>query len=215
MTRMSCFALALVAVFAFTGVSHAWFLDFEWGLGHDWEEISSGVPGLQFTSTGGYDWLYSDVTTNLYNATSDNGNVYGSGEFFMSGDVCAWLGPFQASGRIDFLGGDGSFFTTGYSSMYTFYVEAYDQNNNLVDNTSGPANTMSNGGTGLEYLTVSSASNDIAYVMLHDTGDMWIVDNMSGDAANVDPPGVPEPATLLLLGAGLLVGGIARRKARK
>jgi hypothetical protein len=206
-------AVALLMVFAISGTANAWFLDFEEGLGLDQTPIASSIPGLQFTTTDGYDWLYGDITTGLHNVSNDLGDVYLSGTYNMEGYVFAYLGPAQGSGRIDFLNQDGSFFTTGYSSYSTFYLEAYDAFDNLIDATSGPANTDDQGGSSLGYLTVSSASNDIAYVMVHDTGNYWLTDNMSGDASGVGE--VPEPATLLLLGAGLLGGGIVRRRARK
>jgi len=194
--------------------SYGWSLDFEWGLGHDLEPVASGVPGLQFTTTDGYDWIYSDITTGLYNARNDLGDVYGAGEYWMEGYVCTWLGTTQGAGRIDFLDGNGSYFTTGYCSQSDFYLEAYDADNNLLDWDMGATNTYSAGGTGLNYLTVSSAANNIAYVLVHDTGNYFIVDNISGDASGVEDPSIPEPATLLLLGAGLLGGGILRRKIR-
>jgi hypothetical protein len=213
MTRI---AIAALMVFAISSSSQAaWFLDFEWGLGQDGVQISSGIPGLNFTTTGDFDWLYADITTNNYNVTSDNGSTYGGEWFFMGGDVFAWLGPNANVGRIDFASADGSFFTTGYSSSSEFFVEAYDAFDNLIDATSGPTNWTNSGGTGLEYLTVSSGSNNIAYVLLHDTGNQWLVDNMRGDASDVEDPTIPEPATLFLLGAGLIGSGVIRRKFRK
>ena len=129
--------------------------------------------------------------------------------------VFAWLGPNQGEGRIDFLNGDGSFFTTGYCSASNFYVEAYDASNNLLDVAVGAANVDYNDNTpgpGQDFLTVSSGAGNIAYVLLHDTGNFWEIDNSSGDATGVVPPTVPEPTTMLLLGSGLLGLGIIRRK---
>lgn len=201
------FALALILV---AGTAQAsWYLDFEWGLGHDYEVIASGIPGLQFTTTDGQDWMYGDITADHYNVTSDNGSTYGFGTYYMSGDVFAWLGTTQGSGRIDFTDQNGSWFTTGYCSYSTFYLEAYDASGTLIDQAVGAANTD----VSMDYLTVSSATNNIAYVLMHDTGNYWCADNMSGDATGVTPP-VPEPATLILLGSGLLGLGILRRKNR-
>jgi len=211
MTKLTKIAVAMLMVFAISGTANAWLLDFEDGLGQDGVPIASSIPGLQFTATGGYDWVYGDATTGNWNV-SNNVDIFG-GNWNMEGYVFAWLGSNQGSGRIDFLNQDGSFFTTGYNSYSTFYVEAYDATDNLIQAVSGPANTQAQGNYQLDYLTVSSASNNIAYVMIHDTGDQWLTDNMSGDASGV--PDIPEPATLLLLGAGLIAGGIARRKARK
>ncbi|MBD3381915.1 MAG: PEP-CTERM sorting domain-containing protein [candidate division Zixibacteria bacterium] len=205
------FAVALLLVAGSAQAS--WYLDFEWALGDDGAQVSSGVPGLQFSTSGAYNWVYADVTTGNYNASSDNGNVYGGGNYFMSGNVNVWLGPDADWGRIDFTGEDGSWFETGYCSHSTFYLEAYDANGSLIDQAVGAANTQQMGGTEMGYVSVSSANNDIAYVIMHDTGNFWIADNMSGDASGVAPP-IPEPATLILLGSGLLGMGILRRKNR-
>jgi len=215
MTKLARIAVALLMVFAISGTANAWLLDFEEGLGMDGTPIASSIPGLQFTTTDGYDWIYGDATTGNWNVSNNLGDVWNGGTYNMEGYVFAFLGTTQGSGRIDFLNQDGSFFTTGYNSLSDFYVEAYDVNDNLIDAASGPANTQDQGNYQLDYLTVSSASNDIAYVMVHDTGNYWLTDNMSGDASGVPDDAIPEPATLLLLGAGLLAGGIARRKARK
>jgi hypothetical protein len=214
MMKMTKIAIALLMVFAISGTANAWFLDFEEGLGFDQTPIASSIPGLQFTTTDGYDWLYGDITTGLHNVSNDLGDVYQSGTYNMEGYVFAYLGPAQGSGRIDFLNKDGSYFTTGYSAGSNFYVEAYDEFDNLLDAASGAPNNDAFGGSSLDYLTVSSASNDIAYVMIHDTGNYWLTDNMSGDASGVPDDEIPEPATLLLLGAGLIGGGILRRKVR-
>jgi hypothetical protein len=210
--KLTRILFVMVAFLALTGTSNAWFLDFEWGAGNDGGVIASGVPGLQFTTTDGYDWRYADITTNGYNVTSDNMSSYGTGNWNMSGDVFAWLGTSQGAGRIDFVNKDGGFFTTGYSSEHTFYVEAYDEFNNLLDVATGAANTQNFGGTSLDYLTVSSAMDNIAYVMVHDNGNFFLVDNMSGDATDISSPGVPEPATMALFGLGLIGMGTRLRK---
>ncbi|MFH1893445.1 MAG: PEP-CTERM sorting domain-containing protein [Candidatus Zixiibacteriota bacterium] len=215
MTKLTRIAVALLMVFAISGTANAWLLDFEDGLGQDQVPIASSIPGLQFTTTDGFDWIYGDATTNNWNVSNDLGDVWGTGRYNMEGYVFATIFGSAGDGRIDFLNQDGSFFTTGYSSQSDFFVEAYDVNDNLIDAASGAANTQWEGVYGLDYLTVSSAMNDIAYVMIHDTGNYWLTDNMSGDASGVPDDTIPEPATLLLLGAGLLAGGIARRKARK
>ncbi len=205
----------VVAIFALTGTSHAWFLDFEWGLGNDGGTVATGVPGLQFTTTDGYDWMYGDITTGGYNVTSDNGDTYLGGRYNVGGNVFTWLGTTQGSGRIDFLNQDGSFFTIGYSSASEFFLEAYDGSDNLLDVVSGPANTQWEGYTSLGYLTVNSAAADIAYILVHDDGNYFGLDNMSGDASAVYSPGIPEPTTMVLLGLGLIGMGTRLRKRMK
>lgn len=133
----------------------------------------------------------------------------------MYGNVFAFLGIDNnaGSGRVTFLNGDGSWFQTLYCSASNFYLEAYDINGSLLDSEMGGANLRySNGALDMGTLRVESASSNIAYVIMHDTGNYWLADNMSGDATGVGNP-IPEPGTLLLLGTGLLgLGAFIRRK---
>ena len=204
--------LAVMVIFlAFAGSAQAWTLEFEWGMGHDYETIASGIPGLNFAS----DMFYADASTGAWNFSSqDLGLEWYSGEYWIGGYVGAHADA-GGIGRIDFDKDDGSFFTTGYCAGNTFYVEAYDINDNLLDVASGAANRryLEGNGAGQDYLTVSSVAGDIAYVILHDGGYYWVADNMSGDNSGVYP--VPEPATLVLLGLGLLgIGAKLRRRMK-
>ncbi len=208
--KFSKIIIVLVALFALTGTSQAWFLDFEWGLGHDYEQIQSGIPGLEFAS----DMFYADAMNGAWNFSSyDLGMEWYSGEYWIDGYVGAHASS-NGIGRINFANGDGSFFTTGYTAGNQFYVEAYDMYDNLLDVATGAANRryLEGNDDGMDYLTVSSASNDIAYVILHDGGYYWVADNMSGDASGVFSPGVPEPATMALFGLGLIGMGARLRK---
>jgi hypothetical protein len=202
-----------VMIFALTGTSHAWFLDFEWGLGHDYEQIQSGIPGLTFAS----DMFYADAMNGAWNFSSyDLGLAWYSQEYWINGYVGAHASS-NGIGRIDFANADGSWFTTGYCAGNTFYVEAYDINDNLLDVASGAANRryLESNPNGPGFLTVSSGANNIAYVILHDGGYFWVADDMSGDASGVYDPSIPEPTTMALLGLGLLGMGAGLRKRMK
>ena len=211
--KYSRILFALLAVVAFSGTSHAWFLDFEWGLGHDFEQIQSGVPGLEFAS----DMFYADAANGAWNFYSEDlGIGWYEANYYIGGYVGAHASS-NGIGRINFTNGDGSYFRTGYTAGNTFYVEAYDASDNLLDVASGPANRRVTEGNmlGMGYLEVSSAMNNIAYVILHDGGYYWVSDNMSGDASGVYDPSIPEPATMTLLGLGLLGLGAGLRKRMK
>ena len=212
MTKLFTLMLAVLMVLALASPSYAWFLNFEWGQGHNYEQIQSGVPGLNFAS----DMFYADALTNGWNFSSyDLGQTWNTGEYWINGYVGAHASS-NGIGRIDFANADGSYFRTGYTASTTLYLEAYDVSNNLIDVASGVANTRYYNGNpnGPGYLQVNSGSNNIAYVIIHDHGYGWVADDMSGDATGVNIPSVPEPGTLMLLGLGLVGMGILVKRTR-
>jgi len=205
--------LAIVMAVSMTSSSWAFFMNFEEGLGNDGGQIV-GIPGVTFTNSAGLPWIYGDITTNGYNTHSVN-TGYGSGSYKMYDYVFAWLGTSGNWGRIDFNDQNGTWFQTGVSTNTNFWVEAYDASNNLIASDSTGGNT---GDADMAWLRVDAPTGQkISYVKLHDSGNYWEVDNMSGDMAGGTQP-VPEPGTLLLLGFGLvgLVGyGKLRLQRRK
>ncbi len=200
---MLTFVFALVVSLVMVGNATAFFIDFEDGV--DGAPVTD-IPGISFLDYNGYDALYADCTTGSYNCSDMNGS-YSYGGYYIYDNVALWAGPnADAQGVIvDFTSNDGTWFSTGYSSLSGFYVVAYLTDGSIVTTSGG-----SNYGVGMDFLSVAaSAGTYIDYVVLHDSGNQWVVDNMSGDASGVN---VPEPGTLLLIGSGLIGLAFARRK---
>ena len=207
--RISALVAAAAVLLLVGAPAHAqFFLDFEDGV--DGAPIND-IPGVSFEDFNGFPSLYGDSRTGQYNTTSDDLG-YGNGIYHHNGNFFLWAGP-EADARgvvVDFTENDGTWFTTGYSALdgTNFYVEAFH-----TDGTSVEVIGAGNTGTPMAYLTVNAdAGKMIDYVVLHNPGNYWLADDMSGDASRVGEP-IPEPATLLLLGGGLL--GLAARRRRR
>jgi hypothetical protein len=157
------------------------FIDFETGT--EGEVIYSTIPGLSFTTTGGYDWIYVDVRTGGYNLRSLTDPSENYGEYVCNGYFIAWLGADQPSGRIDFTMGTASYFSVLVTCNTDFTVDAYDGDDNLIA-TSGVA--ASNFGT-YTFSRCTVEAPGMAYVICHNSGNYWGIDDLVTDA-----PGVPQ-----------------------
>lgn len=139
--------------------------------GLDKKPIRSEIPGLSFSTTNGFDWVFGNIEQGVYNAKTAPD---ASGPFAIFGSGFAWLGPNQGAGRIDFNASIAQNLSLSYSSTSQLFLEAYDLNGNLIDQDSGLGNT----GTGtLGKLEVDAVN--ISHVIVHDTGNYWLIDNLS------------------------------------
>jgi len=142
---------------------------------------AAAIGGVQFTTIGGFTWLVGDFATGNYNGK------YPNGDYTSQGTHWAWLGPNQGTGRIDFVNGPASYFSLLASVNQTpVSVDAYDSNDNLLE-SAGPSSINYNTGS-MSELKVSRLTADIAYVIVHDTGNFFLVDSICTDA-----PGVTNP----------------------
>jgi len=210
MKKMVIFLYAAVLFFGTIGNAPAFFIDFENGTNG---AAVSDIAGVSFHDFNGYAPLYGDSGTGLYNTTSDDLGLSWKDKYFHhDGYFWLWAGK-KADARgvvIDFDKNDGTWFTTGYNSYASFYLEAHLTDGTMVS-MSGASNVMNP----MDYLTVHAKQNTfIDYIILRhdDEGNSWLADNMSGDASGVgeiipDPvPATsnPEPSAILLFGIGLL-----------
>ena len=164
------FAVAFAAAPALGG-----FIDFEDGT--DREPIASTIPGLEFTNTEGYDWVYGDWRTGNYNGPFPDGPDPTKSQYYSNGNFFGWMGTEQGTGVITFTAAYATTFSIGYSSGSTVYIEAYDEAGGLLGSDSGPKNLN----TGrLDFLQVEAPG--MAYIMIHDTNNRWIVDDLDTDA---------------------------------
>jgi hypothetical protein len=171
---------ALLAILAFAGSAGAGFINFESG-GYDGEIIFSSIPGLEFTNTAGYDWLYADWRTDGYNGPYPNYDITFdyplATQYYSVGNFFAWMGTDQGVGVITFTQSYATYFQIGYSTYSGIDLVAYDDTDTPQDWAVGVMNV----GTGqLDYLRVEAPG--MAYVTVSGTNNEWLIDNLSTDA---------------------------------
>lgn len=150
------------------------FIDFEAGI--EGIEIESTIPSLKFTTTSGLNWRYGDIRTGSYNVYP-----YGSQAYETRGNFFAWLGVTGDAGRIDFSGGGATYFSVLVSTSSGVLLDAYNSEDALIA-TSGNAGSNINTRT-FTRLTVDAPAGDyISYVIVHDTGNYWLIDELCSDA---------------------------------
>jgi hypothetical protein len=153
------------------------FIDFE-GLSEG-QTLGEVIYGVKFTTTDSQDWRVGTWSSNNYNGKYPSRGMYTS-----QGDAWAWLGPSQGSGIITFTKGKATYFSCLVSTASNVQVDAYDANGQLIA-TSGVA--RNNLGTGtMDRITVTSPYRNIQYVVVHDSGNYWLIDCISTDAPGVE-----------------------------
>jgi hypothetical protein len=180
--------------------------DFETGVGQDGQPVGAGIPGFVFATASASAILFADITTGFYNVRSDDGHTYGLGDYFVCGDVAAYVYDQRAITRID-VTSPAPGIKVGYTSSCPVTLEAFDSNDQKIGTTTGLLN-MKPSGTGLEYLTLTPTSGLISYVTLKadiptEGEGFWMIDNVQV---------VPEPTSVFVLASGL--GAILLRRRR-
>lgn len=177
-------------------------MDFEDGL--DRAPIRSTIPGLTFTTTEGYDWIYADWRKG-YNGPYPNGAYFSNGDFFV------WLGENQGLGRIDFTGGTAARLSVGYSSASTVKLQACIKTENWRLDRS--ISTLCKDGLGYEVAAVSGPGNLntgrldrlalsaslMDYALFHDSGNFWLIDDLwVSDLLGATQSGIPSDFSIEL-----------------
>lgn len=156
------------------------FLNFESGI--DEIQIESTIPSMQFTTSGVLNWQYGDIRTGRYNVSP-----YHAGDYVTNGNFFAWLGTLGDWGRIDFIGGGASYCSVLVSTGSGLTLDAYDSDDNLIA-TSGWADNNLGSGFFTRLTVEAPADETIAYVLIHDTGNFWLIDDLCTDANKVVIP---------------------------
>ncbi|MGH2271101.1 right-handed parallel beta-helix repeat-containing protein [Anaerohalosphaeraceae bacterium U12dextr] len=177
-------SLMLILLSSHHTMANVMTMTFEEFLGRDGTPIGSFYPRVHFQAlTSGNDWLVSDVTTGNYNASSwPSGQSWGSSNYWIYDYVAAWTGTPGDGGKITFGDTDVVFVELGYCCATQLTLTAYDTSGNVLDTDTGPANRRIEeaNANGPGTLRVDAPSgNFISYVTIHDSGNYWIVDNIS------------------------------------
>ena len=195
MKKILVILFAKLLILCMVGSSSAFFINFEDG--RDGGRIND-IDGISFKNFSGFDAVYGDSSSGKYHTYSDDqGQAYNDAFFHHNGDIWLWAGR-EADARgviVDFTNNNGTWFKTGYSTYGDFIMKAHLTNGRTVS-ASGSTNTD----LPMRYLTVRATRGTyIDYVVLTGAeGNVWLVDDMSGDTTGVesvvpDPPAPPPP----------------------
>lgn len=143
-------------------------IDFEDGMPNK-ALINITTDGIEFVAMDGHPWRYATKCPGM--------NIYpnGSGKYVVNGESGAWCGGSGNQGMITFEDevGHVSLLVSTHSGVE---IDAYNRSGSLVAN-SGRAE----GNTGtlnFTRLSVDRDKTDIAYVIIHDSGNYWLIDDL-------------------------------------
>jgi hypothetical protein len=140
---------------------------------------NASITGVQFSTTDGFTWLVGDFSTGQYNGK------YPSGEYTSQDDHWAWLGTEQGRGRLDFPNGPASYISLLVSAFSPVTLDAYGEDGQLLE-SAGPSRSNINTGT-MDELRIQRLTADIHHVIVHDSGNYFLVDSICTDAPGAVP----------------------------
>ena len=176
--------------------------------------ITDQYPGLVFEpGPNGSKWAANDVTVRPSNAVgwdceteTATGLQTNYPNYWLCGQVwCATENPYTGSGTIRLTGNGASFFQLRYCAGSDLYLIAYDSGGTQIDIDVKPKNRRLTDGnySGPGTLRVEApAGKRIASVMVHDSGNQWLIDGISTDVGVIAPlpdcntNGIPDSCEL-------------------